>query len=601
MRRHVFVFYFLLLIPGILSAQTWEQARVDKKAQLNVNWFNTVPFIYQDENGDLAGIEYELTLLFKDYLSSEYNVSVELNWTQFDDFGLLIDSVKDSPRPNYLAASAFSITESRKKFLDFTDPYLPDLTVLVTGQGTPIAQTPNELRELLINKEAVSVQAASYETLLYDLRKELDLAFPIVNIESDASLLEFIREDSARFGFIDFPIYLLLVKEGSELVRQDLFTAKGPGYSFILPKGSDWATPFNAFYQDPKIKKKISIIISKYLGDDIYDFLQELNQKDQINLSLSAKERELQLETIREANRKIQKEEAATKILGYGIIIFMIFFIAFGVLFMNNRKTTQLLKKQHRQIERQQQDIESKNDQLIDRNAKLMTINDEKSNLVQILAHDLRSPLNQIIGLADVLKILRPDAGEEELGFIAQISDSAKRLSGLVSKILNAESFDEGQEIIQIEDVDVVDIFDDISDRYEVIAKEKGIKLVIEMGEQQSMIETDHLLLLLVLENLISNALKFSPFNTEVKLVFERKENEVLFQVIDQGPGFSDEDKKLMFGRFQKLSARPTGGETSTGLGLSIVKRYITDLGGKVWIESEEGKGTTFFISLCCE
>ncbi len=298
-------------------------------------------------------------------------------------------------------------------------------------------------------------------------------------------------------------------------------------------------------------------------------------------------------------NLEIEKEEAVAKILKYGIIIFVVIFLAFSLLFIKNQRTTTLLKKQKEQIERQQKDIASKNDQLIDRNAKLMTINDEKTNLVQILAHDLRSPLNQIIGLADVLKILRPDAGDEELGYIAQVSDSAKRLSSMVSKILNAETLDEGQEIIQIEEVDVNDIFEDISDRYVEIAEEKGIQLqATQYMEDNSVIETDHLLLLLVLENLVSNAVKFSSADTLVQLLCERNENEVLFKVVDQGPGFSEEDKKMMFGRFQRLSAQPTGGEPSTGLGLSIVKRYITDLGGSIWIESEVGQGTTFFISL---
>ncbi|NQZ78755.1 MAG: ATP-binding protein, partial [Ekhidna sp.] len=72
----------------------------------------------------------------------------------------------------------------------------------------------------------------------------------------------------------------------------------------------------------------------------------------------------------------------------------------------------------------------------------------------------------------------------------------------------------------------------------------------------------------------------------------------VLFKICDEGPGFSERDKKMMFNRFQKLSAKPTGGESSTGLGLSIVKKYVQDLGGKVWVESVEGAGATFFVKL---
>jgi len=103
---------------------------------------------------------------------------------------------------------------------------------------------------------------------------------------------------------------------------------------------------------------------------------------------------------------------------------------------------------------------------------------------------------------------------------------------------------------------------------------------------------------LLVLENLVSNAVKFSPNESLIQLKCESENESVIFKVIDEGPGFTEEDKQLMFNRFQRLSAQPTGGEPSTGLGLSIVKKYISDLGGTVWIDSEVGKGTTFFVKV---
>ena len=97
---------------------------------------------------------------------------------------------------------------------------------------------------------------------------------------------------------------------------------------------------------------------------------------------------------------------------------------------------------------------------------------------------------------------------------------------------------------------------------------------------------------------LYSNAVKFSESDTAIQLITDCAYDSVTFKVCDEGPGFSEEDKKKAFNRFQKLSAKPTAGESSTGLGLSIVKKYVQDLGGKIWLESEEGKGTTFFVKL---
>ena len=101
-----------------------------------------------------------------------------------------------------------------------------------------------------------------------------------------------------------------------------------------------------------------------------------------------------------------------------------------------------------------------------------------------------------------------------------------------------------------------------------------------------------------VFDNLISNAIKYSPFSKPIEVTIKSYETNILISVADQGPGVSDEDKEKMFGYFQRLSAQPTGGESSSGIGLSIVKQIVELHNGKVWVESELGKGSTFLVSL---
>ena len=148
------------------------------------------------------------------------------------------------------------------------------------------------------------------------------------------------------------------------------------------------------------------------------------------------------------------------------------------------------------------------------------------------------------------------------------------------------------------ERVDIRDVLSEIKTRYNSRAKAKEIELKVVSCKDNYNIRTDHLLLTLVLENLVSNAIKFSPTKTKVVLRAECKYDGVIFKVSDEGPGFTEDDKKLIFNRFQKLSAKPTAGEPSIGLGLSIVKKYVNDLNGEVWLESEENKGSTFFVKL---
>lgn len=101
-----------------------------------------------------------------------------------------------------------------------------------------------------------------------------------------------------------------------------------------------------------------------------------------------------------------------------------------------------------------------------------------------------------------------------------------------------------------------------------------------------------------VLENLLSNAVKYSPCRTTIDVGVDRLPTAVRCALQDEGPGLSQEDQKKLFGKFTRLSAKPTGGETSTGLGLSIVKRMLESMRGRVWCESELGKGATFMDEL---
>ena len=99
-----------------------------------------------------------------------------------------------------------------------------------------------------------------------------------------------------------------------------------------------------------------------------------------------------------------------------------------------------------------------------------------------------------------------------------------------------------------------------------------------------------------VLENLVSNAVKYSPPGKNIFVRLQHSAEAVRCEVQDEGPGLSPEDQKKLFGKFARLSAKPTGGEHSTGLGLSIVKKMVEAMNGKVWCESELGKGATFIV-----
>jgi signal transduction histidine kinase len=167
----------------------------------------------------------------------------------------------------------------------------------------------------------------------------------------------------------------------------------------------------------------------------------------------------------------------------------------------------------------------------------------------------------------------------------------------MISKILDFDALEGNRMKIMTEQIKVKDLLNTLKNDLEVTADKKGIKITFQANSDLTL-NSDHLFLTKIFENIIVNAIKFSKRSSEVFVEVRDLGHKVLFSIRDQGPGFTEEDKALIFKKFQKLSAQPTGGENSTGLGLSILKKYVDLLKGEVWVESEEGKGSTFFITL---
>jgi len=597
MIRHLLIIFFLSLALHT-TAQTWAQAQESGSAMLEVQWMTSIPFIQEDENGQINGLEYELLMGFIDYLRDQKDVELTLEWSNTEDFAGILRYARENNKPNFIGSSAFSINEERARYAQFTQPYLADVTVLVSSEGTEIVHTLDEMYDMMERMTAVTIAGTIYEQLLLDLKSQLSLDFEMIYITSDKNILDYIGQSDDRFGFIDLPIYLMLVQNGGNLVRQNFFTVTGEGYGFLFTKQSDWVEPVNEYLDYAEKNGIIDDLTKKYMGMEVHNLLNNIYASDEIGTSILTKEKELQLELIRQTNLQLEHEESLRTVLLISMVIAVLFLSIIGYQFYRNQKTTKLLLGQKDQIYDQREDIKQKNEQLINRNAQLLTLNEEKNDLMKILAHDIRSPLSQIMMIANILSDEEKEQLIDKKDFLHQISVNAERINEMVAKILDVEGMESDKMKVLRERIDIRDILSEIKNRYLSVASKKGIHLKVESCTENYIIRTDHLLLILVLENLVSNAIKFSSADSSVELIAECQYDGVLFKVRDEGPGFTEEDKKKAFARFQKLSAQPTGGEKSIGLGLSIVKKYVGEMGGEVWLESEEGKGTTFFVKL---
>jgi signal transduction histidine kinase len=241
------------------------------------------------------------------------------------------------------------------------------------------------------------------------------------------------------------------------------------------------------------------------------------------------------------------------------------------------------------------EELGKQRDEILSKNEELQNLNLEKNNLIGIVAHDLKSPLNQIKGLVSIIKMTQEKMDHESANCLELIENSVNRLGSMISKILDIEAIESRQLNLSIQKMDISENVKIIADRFKQDAEHKEIKLHFTSPAHLH-IEADHGYINQIFENLLSNAIKFSPPKKNIHICVDEQENKVLVAVKDEGPGMTEDDKKKLFNKYQKLSARPTGNESSTGLGLSIVKKFVEAMNGKIWCESEEGQGSTFYV-----
>ena len=174
---------------------------------------------------------------------------------------------------------------------------------------------------------------------------------------------------------------------------------------------------------------------------------------------------------------------------------------------------------------------------------------------------------------------------------------ASEKMFGLIEKTLDINALDSGKRNLNLKYFDPCKLINELSKEYKDRAEVKNIGINLDCNSVPN-VYADADATKQILDNLVSNALKFSTPGKKVTLSLHQVNSAIRFSVKDEGPGLTEKDKSKLFGRFTRLSARPTGNETSTGLGLSIAKKLVELMAGSISCESEPGKGSTFFFEL---
>ncbi|HET6511100.1 MAG TPA: HAMP domain-containing sensor histidine kinase, partial [Candidatus Kapabacteria bacterium] len=233
------------------------------------------------------------------------------------------------------------------------------------------------------------------------------------------------------------------------------------------------------------------------------------------------------------------------------------------------------------------------------KNAELARLNEQKNQFIGILAHDLRNPLSLIMGYAEFLETdLTDKLDADNRDYLSVIQNSSNFMLSLVNDLLDLSVIETGKLTLDRTRFNIHDLVLESVSLYKPMAAKKQIMVESLVPQQEIMIDADRLKIFQVLNNIISNAIKYSPRDSTVRVKLEEDNKQIRVSISDQGAGIETAELSRIFDPYQRGSTQPTGGETSTGLGLAIVKRIIEGHGGKLAVESAPNAGTVFSFSL---
>lgn len=231
-------------------------------------------------------------------------------------------------------------------------------------------------------------------------------------------------------------------------------------------------------------------------------------------------------------------------------------------------------------------------------NEELRRLNDLKNTFVGMAAHDLRNPISTINTSVNLL--MEPDLSmteEEKHAVYLDMLKQTDHVLNLLGELLDITELESGKLDLIIQPLDLITFMRNAVQRHNQLAAPKGTHIELEAPEE-AIVPADHNRLRQVVDNLVSNAVKYSPRESEIQVRVRKRKRDWEISVIDPGPGITKADRQNLFQHFARLSAKPTGGEKSTGLGLAISRRIVEAHNGKIGVDSKPGKGSRFWFTL---
>ncbi len=233
---------------------------------------------------------------------------------------------------------------------------------------------------------------------------------------------------------------------------------------------------------------------------------------------------------------------------------------------------------------------------LKERTLQLEHLNKEKNRFLATASHDLRNPLANILTLTQLIKQASFSHIDQLQPFLPIIERSALKMMDIINQLLDVNRIESGSLGFDREPMEIQAIMGQVVQSFEAAAQQKEMLLRWEPLPEPAQVHSNPQLVSQIFENLISNAIKYAPLGSQITVKMSADTAQYFVSVQDQGPGFTEQDQERMFHQFARLSALPTGNESSTGLGLSIIKQLTTILDASLSLATRPGKGACFTV-----
>jgi ABC-type amino acid transport substrate-binding protein len=276
--KKIWIFFFALISSFGAFAQaniSWAEALKTKTARVDVAYLSNPPFFYQNEEGKLAGIEYDLLQAFADWAKKEKGVTIEYRYFDLPSFDLVFNRITGGKNA-LIGAATVSINEKRSKFVNFSAPYLRNRSMLITSGEVPSMVYSSEIKAAFANLQAVTIQGSVHEKALEALKKETLKDLRVTYLNNPDDILKVISSDPTFFGYVDAVTYWSYLQKNKDAFLKIQRTGEmGEEYfGFIFPKKSDWNLAFSTFFDSGfgfTATKNYLKILETHLGPEIIE------------------------------------------------------------------------------------------------------------------------------------------------------------------------------------------------------------------------------------------------------------------------------------------------------------------------------------------